>query len=87
MNEDEVNGQPVCLIPECGRKRYGRGLCRGCYQSAVACVRKGKVTWEYLVEAGMSQPISNVGRPQGKFMTLLKRKLASKGGENETIPR
>jgi hypothetical protein len=41
-----------CLTPWCQNHACLRGVCRGCYESAVYLVRTGKTTWEYLEMAG-----------------------------------
>ena len=38
--------KPLCVIPDCGRVAYSRGICRRCYLAAAASVRQRKTTWE-----------------------------------------
>ena len=48
----------VCLRPGCGRDAKTRGLCAGCYSAARTLVKRGKVTWEQLEEAGKCNAVT-----------------------------
>lgn len=45
-----------CLVPNCPRDRYTRGLCHAHYVGAGKIVRDGLCTWEELEENGKSLP-------------------------------
>ena len=45
-----------CVIPNCSRSRYSRGLCKPCYQSTAARVQRGDVSWKQLIESGLAFP-------------------------------
>lgn len=43
-----------CLIFDCSKQIYARGLCFAHYRSAQSSVKKGRTTWEKLVADGMA---------------------------------
>ncbi len=49
--------QHACLTCPEGSKRFSRvrGLCHGCYQTALARVNAGETTWAALAAAGMAR--------------------------------
>ena len=45
-----------CLVGDCGRSIYARGMCRSCYESARRQIAAGRRTWDDLVRIGMALP-------------------------------
>lgn len=60
INFSEMNGALMseqssgCLVAECGRLTYARGMCRSCYESARRQVCLGNRTWDELVGMGLA---------------------------------
>jgi hypothetical protein len=53
----EDDNRPVCMIPNCGsRKYYSRGLCGRCYRQAMHWIKKGLTSWHELEQKGLSFP-------------------------------
>lgn len=46
-----------CLIENCDRNVYSRGLCDICYQIARLMVRKSETSWTYLIEKGLAKDV------------------------------
>lgn len=53
-----------CLNPNHDREAMARGLCRNCYSTAAALIRKGRTTWEELERAGKALPNKNTTKSQ-----------------------
>lgn len=49
-------GNSGCVAPSCGRRIYGRGLCRSCYVAARRLIAAGEVTWAVLEKRGLANP-------------------------------
>lgn len=50
-----------CCVPDCPNSievagKSSRGLCRSCYQKALACIRRGRTTWDELEKLGLAHP-------------------------------
>ena len=45
-----------CIVCGASSKRYYRGMCSRCYQSAQHAVKTGKTTWEEIEVLGLSEP-------------------------------
>lgn len=43
-----------CIINGCKRRARVRGLCDGCYLSALRTVHAGQTTWAELIDAGLA---------------------------------
>ena len=56
-----------CLIPDCKRKTYARGLCANCYQSAIRMIRNERTTWEQLIKEGFAKKAGTRGCGPNKF--------------------
>lgn len=48
--------KPTCMITDCGRVGYSRGLCGPCYQSSRLRIEAGDTTDEELVRLGIMLP-------------------------------
>lgn len=46
----------LCLVPDCGRDVYARGLCTPHYNAARRLVITDRTSWEKLEKAGKCQP-------------------------------
>ena len=51
-----------CLVEECRREPYARGMCRSCYESARRQIVAGNRSWEELVEMGLARTAQRVVR-------------------------
>jgi len=61
-----------CIVGECGREIYARGICRSCYESARRQIAAGRRSWDGLVEIGMALPARQLIRNP---LTLALQKL------------
>lgn len=54
----------TCLVPDCGKKPYIRGLCNSHYPEACKVIQKKKTTWDKLVAAGKALPPKRKIKPE-----------------------
>ncbi len=65
---------PECLTPECDREVTHRGLCKGCYSSAIYYIGIKKTSWDELVKQGLAWPVIRRGQHGGLFRKALDAK-------------
>lgn len=65
----------LCMTAGCDNVHYARGLCQTCFQQAHRMIRKGDVTEQTLVKAGLILPA--IVRPRGKFSAAVARRLGN----------
>ncbi len=51
-----------CLMPDCKRKHYSRGLCQVCYNQAWRMIKRGDLEWQMLIDRNLALPASSGGR-------------------------
>lgn len=64
----------TCLMPDCARDIYCRGVCRACYNTLHKQVQKGETTWEELEEADLVLPSERQKSPALRALERLRRK-------------
>lgn len=67
-----------CIYPECGKKRYARGLCATHYDSARKLVKLGKTSWEKLLENGKVELLVGRHKPAAEWF-LEERVVVAEG--------
>lgn len=55
-HERKADGEPPKKCLHCENDAQSRGLCISCVRAAERSVSKGKVTWDFLEEHGLSLP-------------------------------
>lgn len=63
-----------CIIDGCEKEAKTRGLCNGCYGSALRAVKSRLATWDELVSAGLALGAKRASDPS-MFSQALKRQL------------
>jgi hypothetical protein len=62
---------PLCMVDGCGSPvGKTRGLCQGCYKSALRLVDRGKTTWGELIHLGLAK--GEPDRPSSPLRRALK---------------
>lgn len=61
----------ICLVRDCNQPVKARGLCTGCYNAAVARVRRKDATWSELEARGLASPLTHRGPSPTKFTKAL----------------
>lgn len=77
-----TTAKPICMVPNCIRPPYTRGVCRQCYSVFSDAVNaKKKTTWKELESAGLVK-LTGDGRkpksPAGFALAALKDKGKTK---------
>lgn len=68
---------PVCLVENCGRKVYARGLCGACIAKARRMVREGQSSWNEIERLGLIQPAAYRARGTSIFGQAFERAKAA----------
>ncbi len=64
-----------CLIENCTRPAYIRGLCKICYNGAKYHIKATPITWAQLEELGLALPRKTRGRGMGPGTSLFSQAL------------
>lgn len=68
----------LCVVLDCGKTEYGRGLCINHYQTMRYRVKVGHETWQTLEDKGLAIPAAKRGRKIGSIKALASRLLKPK---------
>lgn len=60
--------KPKCLVRGCKEPRRTRGMCEGCYHSALSMVKSGEKTWDDFIKAGEALPPKKAKAPKTALM-------------------
>ncbi len=85
----EEKPRPKCITPGCDHISHYRGLCNGCYQSALAIINTGQTTWLELESLGLADPgrkRTAANRLRDAWIEAKRRKSMETGEPNETTP-
>jgi hypothetical protein len=66
-----------CLITNCVRFPFSRGLCSACYTAARVAVKSGKTTWLDLETRGLAKVKAKRGRKHGAFVRAFQDEFKS----------
>ena len=61
----------VCIVPDCRRASYCRGICHSHYNSATKLIERKQTTWDKLEKSGKVEPTHNrkgYGKNQAYFL-------------------
>jgi hypothetical protein len=72
-------GMDVCMLKGCDSPHYARGLCCGCYQSALAKIRNGECSEGDLIAAKLIKACEKRGpKPKSAFAKEFERSQCAK---------
>jgi len=75
-----------CLVEGCDRQAVSRGVCARCYRVCAQRVRRGKATWEELVQLGIVTESKHKNAGRSGIVTQMIERRRQEIGRSTDLP-